>query len=140
MSSLSDIFFEYFLEQIELNNIIISMTLYMNGLIIEGQIIQSKDYYEKLSKILDDIANKNKDNLDSKENQKFEDYRESLRQFMADRATDSRYESEYIHMERATIWQPGTEEYHAHLWRGKISAVDSFSIGSKSHVEETGQE
>jgi len=127
----SDEVLEYLVQKTEETGIGMTVTLSMNGLIISGQIIRSKQYYEEMSNFLDSGEIKSTNEQDIKT---FSNYIESYKQFIEQIKIQSQTKisgnPKYIHLSNATI-QPSDSEYSipAPLWRGKLSSVDGFSIG-----------
>ena len=127
----TDSVLEFFVQEVEDTGMSFAITLYMRG-----NIIRVKQYYDELSTFLDEDTETSMEDMDPKERQVFENYKENLRQFARDRLRHSKYESGFLHLRRATITQCGSDESYAILWRGKISSVDSFSLGGKIQVPE----
>jgi hypothetical protein len=125
----------YFLKRIEEGTGAgFGVTLYMKGLIVEGMIVQSKKYYDQLLQFFDEVITM-KDNLDSTKKEKFEKYKKYFKVSIVSRIKNSSYDQEmYIHLDNATIFQSGSDVgRYAFLWRGKLSSVDSFSIGNSGN-------
>ena len=114
-----------------------SVTLYMKGLVVEGNMIPSKKYYEELSKFLDQVITV-RESLDSIKKEKFEKFKQDLKQSMESRTKNSYYDQEmYIYLDNATIYLSDSKlGRFAYLWRGKLSSVDSFSMGNSGNKYE----
>ncbi len=133
----SDRFLEYLVQQVEETGIGFSVTLCIRGLVVYGNMIRSKIYYDLVSEIF------NKSNLtsstqDPNEIKMADDYFESYQEFVKDMRKFSQVDSfNYIHLEHARIISPGFEPIITGAWRGKISSVDAFSLGHEEIKKES---
>ncbi|MDQ3903099.1 MAG: hypothetical protein M3247_05625 [Thermoproteota archaeon] len=115
-------------KQAEEKGIGISITLCVNGLIIVGNIISSKIYFEKLFPDFDKNQSFTTDNPSE---------REMVRTYIANlvtpkirESTESQDNPKYIHLDKVVMYpsDPGSP-YVTGVWRGKLSSIDGFSIG-----------
>lgn len=109
----------------------VGLTLNVGGMIISGNLCNGKDYFYRFGESLGDaIFPNDKDNAQS--------VHEAYRSIGDDVYDDSseKNPASYIHMMNAKFFSvkgdiiPSTSV--GFLWRGKISSVDSFSLGSLS--------
>ncbi len=126
----SDRVLEYLVQQVEATGIGVGITLCIRGLVVFGNMIRSKRYFDLMSEIT------NKSNLtfstqDPKEIEMADDYFEHYQEFMKDMRKSSETESvKYIHLENAIIKSSiNLEPIIASAWRGKIYSIDAFSVG-----------
>jgi hypothetical protein len=110
-----------------------SISLCLKGLIVSGVVINSKRFYDLMSKIFDtDMEPLSKDQSDiDKVRASLDRYRELMQQMSEHIEVDN---PEYIHLQNAVIYGVGSElPFIAGLWRGKLSAVDGFNLGLGPH-------
>ena len=108
------------------------VTLYMNGLVISGQIVSGHRYFEELrdqyaiyfgdsensKKTIDYLTSPGKIYLDSDENKSMPPIR-------------------YIHLQNARVMSNGNKPMPAEgvWWRGRISSIDAFNFGAFVYTE-----
>jgi hypothetical protein len=120
---------ENLIEGVEKTGVGHNISVCINGQIVTGQLIRSKRYYDLMSKIFDtglEIQTKDPSEI-GKLNTYLDNYRNFMRQ-LGRRSEDDK--PRYIHLENAVIHQGSSPQSLASLWRGKLSAVDGFSIFS----------
>jgi hypothetical protein len=137
----SDQVLEYLIQKTEETSIGISVTLTINGLVIVGELISSKNYYDYMSGLFE-VSEKSEEKiventatLDSDEPVKIETqniYREDFKEFMIKMRSKKNQENgepKYIHLRSAEVWEIfSTEPFRFEYWRGKMSSVDGFSV------------
>jgi hypothetical protein len=135
----SDQVLEYLVQKTEETSIGINITLTINGLVIVGELISSKNYYDYMFGLLEE---KSKENIventatpDSNEPVKIETqnvYREDFKELMIKMRSKKNQENgepKYIHLHNAEVWEIfSTEPFRFEYWRGKLSSVDGFSV------------
>jgi hypothetical protein len=138
----SDGVLEYLVQKTEETSIGTSVTLTINGLVIVGELISSKNYYDYMSEMFEAFTEKpeektieNTTTPDSKEPVKIEtqnNYRKDFKEFiikMRSKKNQENGEPKYIHLHNAEVWEIfSTEPFRFEYWRGKLSSVDGFSI------------
>ena len=128
MSSQDEVL-EYLVRILEETDTGISLTLSVNGLIISGQMISSKRYFDELSNFY------NEKNLATEDPSLIEIGLPALQrvsQFLQEKgkSREGQYNTKFIHL-RVVMMYPSDLEYPfpTSLWRGKLSSIDGFSIG-----------
>jgi hypothetical protein len=138
----SDQVLEYLVQKTEETSIGINITLTINGLVIVGELISSKNYYDYMSGLLEAFTEKSKEKIventatpNSSEPVKIETqniYREDFKELMIkmrSKKDQGNGEPKYIHLRNAEVWEIfSTEPFRFEYWRGKLSSVDGFSI------------
>ena len=128
MSS-QDELLEYLIKRVEAIEAGIAVTLYVNGLIIAGNMISSKKYYDKMSTFFDETKISTDD---PSLREKGREYMQQVKQFIQQKGK-SREEQDnpkYIHLDNVVTYPPDpSKPFGANVWRGKLSSVDAFSIG-----------
>jgi hypothetical protein len=129
----SDKILEYFVEEVERTGVGTGITLYMRGLVVAGITMRSKKYYDLMST----LRSEQFQTTDANEIAIGKSTQEEYKRFFQDqreKATNS--EPEYIHLEKATVYSPGMPPTYVAVnpWRGKISSIDAFSIGTNPRV------
>jgi hypothetical protein len=137
----SDQVLKYLVQKTEETSIGISVTLTINGLVIVGELISSKNYYDYMSGLFEAFTEKSEEKTventttpDSKEPVKIEtqnNYRKDFKEFMVKMQSKKNQENgdTYIHLRNAEVWEIfSTEPFRFEYWRGKLSSVDGFSI------------
>ena len=138
----SDGVLEYLVQKTEETSIGISVTLTINGLVIVGELISSKNYYDYMSGLLEAFTEKSKEKIventatpNSSEPVKIETqniYREDFKELMIkmrSKKDQENGEPKYIHLRNAEVWEIfSTEPFRFEYWRGKLSSVDGFSV------------
>lgn len=119
----------------EISGLGVNVTLYMNGLIIEGMLISTERYLNNMRE-------------NTAVNVTFND---PEAQQMVDRTIDSYYESllkrreegnnDFVHLERVTIKQSGSDyEPIGALLRLRLDAIDGFQLGTTKRFEPLGDQ
>jgi hypothetical protein len=121
---------EFLIMKVEETGIGPGITLCMNGSIITGNLIKSKVYYDKMIEMYDFDTNqltaKNSEDLD-KWNVYYEEYVSFINEL---KKQEKQQELKYIYLEHVTFRNVNSNiSIQAIVWRGKLSAVDGFSIG-----------
>ena len=138
----SDEVLEYLVQKTEETPMVISVTLTINGLVIVGKLISSKNYYDYMSGLFEAFTEKSKEKIvedtttpDSNEPVKIETqniYREDFKEFMIKMRSKKNQENgepKYIHLRNVEVWEIfSTEPFRFEYWRGKLSFSDGFSI------------
>jgi hypothetical protein len=138
----SDQVLEYLIQKTEETSIGINITLTINGLVIVGELISSKNYYDFMSGLLEAFTEKSKEKIventttaNSSEPVKIETqniYREDFKELMIkmrSKKDQENGEPKYIHLRNAEVWEIfSTEPFRFEYWRGKLSSVDGFSV------------
>jgi hypothetical protein len=135
----SDQVLEYLVQKSEETSIGINITLTINGLVIVGELISSKNYYDYMSGLLEEKSKEkiveNTATPDSSEPVKIETqniYREDFKELMTKMRSKKDQENDepkYIHLRNAEVWEIfSTEPFRFEYWRGKLSSVDGFSV------------
>ena len=138
----SDEVLEYLVQKTEETPMGISVTLTINGLVIVGKLISSKNYYDYMSGLFEAFTEKSKEKIvedtttpDSNEPVKIETqniYREDFKEFMIKMRSKKNQENgepKYIHLRNVEVWEIfSTEPFRFEYWRGKLSSVDGFSV------------
>jgi hypothetical protein len=138
----SDEVLEYLVQKTEETPMGISVTLTINGLVIVGKLISSKNYYDYMSGLFEAFTEKSKEKIvgdtttpDSNEPVKIETqniYREDFKEFMIKMRSKKNQENgepKYIHLCNVEVWEIfSTEPFRFEYWRGKLSSIDGFSV------------
>jgi hypothetical protein len=135
----SDQVLEYLVQKTEETSIGINITLTINGLVIVGELISSKNYYDYMFGLLEEKSKEkiveNTATPDSNEPVKIETqnvYREDFKELMIKMRSKKNQENgepKYIHLHNAEVWEIfSTEPFRFEYWRGKLSSVDGFSV------------
>jgi hypothetical protein len=138
----SDGVLEYLVQKTEETSIGTSVTLTINGLVIVGELISSKNYYDYMSGMFEAFTEKpeektieNTTTPHNNEPVKIEtqnNYRKDFKEFiikMRSKKNQENGEPKYIHLRNAEVWEIfSTEPFRFEYWRGKLSSVDGFSI------------
>jgi hypothetical protein len=126
----NDELLEFLLRKVEETGIGAGITLCLNGSIITGNLIKSKIYYDKMIEMYDfdnsQLTAKNQDELD-----KWSGYYSEYVVFIDElKKQEDPQNLKYIHLEHVTFRNVNSNILtQAIVWRGKLSAVDGFSIG-----------
>jgi hypothetical protein len=133
---------EYLVQKVEETAIGFSVTLNVNGLVIVGESIRSKLYYDHLSRLFDTYTEKSeggrRENIvtpktnDPTEFKALDNYYKDWKEFMIklrDKKDKNNGRPTHIHLQNVEIWEVfSTEPFRFKYWRGKISSIDGFSI------------
>jgi hypothetical protein len=125
-----DGFLQYFVRLVNRSGLEIGITLNVSGLTISGQLISSKSYFEGL---IQEMSSANTDN------QVKLAFQEAFRKIggiysqMDDEDDENQTFPTYIHLRNAKMLLAGGQIIRTHrgvLWRGRLSEVDGFCLGS----------
>ncbi|HEX7259283.1 MAG TPA: hypothetical protein VF242_14605 [Nitrososphaeraceae archaeon] len=125
----SDRILEYLVQRVEETGIGFDITLCVNGLVIYGNMIHSKQYYDLM---IENMAKRDEITTnDTNEIKMVDSYREHYKQFMKDMIRQSEIDSlKYVHLAHAIIkLSSDSDPIITSAWRCKISSVDAFSLG-----------
>lgn len=124
----SDKILQFFVQEVERTGVGTGITLYVRGLIVAGITIRSKKYYDLMSTLRSEQFQTTDPNEQALGQNTDEEYKRFF-QDQRERATSN--EPEFIHLEKAIVYSPGTLStcVAVNPWRGKISSIDAFSIG-----------
>ncbi len=125
---------EFLIKKVEETGIGAGITLCVNGSIITGNLIKSRIYYDKMIEMYDF----DKDQLTAKnaeELAKWNDYYAQYVSFINElKRQENQQNLKYIYLEHVTFRNVNSNiPIQAIVWRGKLSAVDGFSIGISSN-------
>ncbi|MBA3978894.1 MAG: hypothetical protein H0X50_12040 [Nitrosopumilus sp.] len=125
---------EFLITKVEETGIGAGLTLCVNGSIITGNLIKSRIYYDKMIEMYDF----DKDQLTAKnaeELAKWNDYYAQYVSFINElKRQENQQNLKYIYLEHVTFRNVNSNiPIQAIVWRGKLSAVDGFSIGISSN-------
>ena len=128
MSSQDEVL-EHLIRRLEETDAGINVILCVNGLIISGQMISSKRYFDKIS----NFFNENSIITDGSSLIERElPYLQQVKQFMQQKGKSSEEQNnpKYIHLDNIVMYPSDpSHPFGANVWRGKLSSVDGFSIG-----------
>lgn len=128
MSSQDEVL-EHLIRRLEETDAGINVTLCVNGLIISGQMISSKRYFDKISNFF------NENSIITDDSSLIErglPYLQQVKQFMQQKGKSSEEQNnpKYIHLDNIVMYPSDpSHPFGANVWRGKLSSVDGFSIG-----------
>ena len=119
----------YYVKKAEEMDLGISLTLYVKGLIVEGNTISRKIYYEEIQAILTSgtpaLNDSNADKLDK--------VHSSLQDFIkmeADKANTEFSVPEYVYLKDVKIYRGSPNDFvFTQHWVCNLSSIDAFSIG-----------
>jgi hypothetical protein len=138
----------YLVQKVEETGVGISVTLMIGGLVVVGGLIRSKLYYDYLSSCFDIYTDESeggtreygviRDTKDPIELETLEKHSKDWKEFITrsrdKKDSDSR--PKYIHLQNAEVWEIfSTEPFRFEYWRGKLSSIDGFSLGTRGQVE-----
>lgn len=136
---------EYLVQKVEETGVGLSVTLMTGGLVIVGQLTRSKLYYDYLLRLFEKSEEETKESglvlntKDSVELETLERYSEDWKDFMTklrDRTDKNNGNLTHIHLYNVEVWEIfSTEPFRFEYWRGKLSSVDGFSLGTRGQVE-----
>lgn len=139
---------EYVIQKVEETKIGPSVTLAIGGLVVVGGLVSSKLYYDYLSSLFDIYTDKSEgetierraiyDNkeLELEALEKYsKDWKESMIK-LRDKKDGDNDRPTYIHLHNVEVWEVfSTEPFRFEYWRGKLSSIDGFSLGTKDQLE-----
>lgn len=114
------------LSLLALNGISMSVTLNVGGLLVCGETIGGKEYFEGTIDLLSGATNS-----DSTKSL----IEETLRSFMAPYEEPQDLKIGYIHLKNVTYYTPGSQggipdgSAPKPMWRGRLSQIDGFHFG-----------
>ncbi len=125
---------EFLIMKVEETGIGAGITLCFNGSIITGNLIKSKIYYDKMIEMYDfdenQLTAKNSEELD-KWNIYYAQYVSFINEL---KKQENQQNLKYIYLENVIFRNVNSNILtQAVVWRGKLSAVDGFSIGISSN-------
>lgn len=142
---------EYLIQKVEEMKIGPSVTLAIGGLVVVGGLVSSKLYYDYLSSLFDIYTDKSEGETierraihDTKDPIEFEalekyskDWKESMIK-LRDKKDEDNDRPTHIHLHNVEVWEVfSTEPFRFEYWRGKLSSIDGFSLGTKGSQLET---
>lgn len=140
---------EYLIQKVEETKIGPSVTLAIGGLVVVGGLVSSKLYYDYLSSLFDIYTEKSagetiergaiydtKDPIELEALEKYsKDWKESMIK-LRDKKDGDNDRPTHIHLHNAEVWEVfSTEPFRFEYWRGKLSSIDGFSLGTKGQLE-----
>ena len=139
---------EYVIQKVEETKIGPSVTLAIGGLVVVGGLVSSKLYYDYLSSLFDDKSEgetierraiyDTKDPIELEALEKYsKDWKESMIKLRDKKDGDNdRPTHIHIHLHNVEVWEVfSTEPFRFEYWRGKLSSIDGFSLGTKDQLE-----
>jgi hypothetical protein len=137
---------EYVIQKVEETKIGPSVTLAIGGLVVVGGLVSSKLYYDYLSSLFDDKSEgetierraiyDTKDPIELEALEKYsKDWKESMIK-LRDKKDGDNDRPTHIHLHNVEVWEVfSTEPFRFEYWRGKLSSIDGFSLGTKDQLE-----
>jgi hypothetical protein len=140
---------EYLIQKVEETKIGPSVTLAIGGLVVVGGLVSSKIYYDYLSSLFDIYTDKSegetierralydtKDPIELEALEKYsKDWKESMIK-LRDKKDEDNGRPMHIHLHNVEVWEVfSTEPFRFEYWRGKLSSIDGFSLGTKGQLE-----
>jgi hypothetical protein len=140
---------EYLIQKVEETKIGPSVTLAIGGLVVVGGLVSSKLYYDYLSRLFDIYTEKSEgetiergaiyDTKDPFELEALEKYSKDWKESMIklrDKKDGDNERPTHIHLHNVEVWEVfSTEPFRFEYWRGKLSSIDGFSLGTKDQLE-----
>jgi hypothetical protein len=140
---------EYLIQKVEETKIGPSVTLAIGGLVVVGGLVSSKVYYDYLSNLFDNYtvrsegeAIEHRSSYDTKDPIELEalekyskDWKESIIKLRDKKDGDNDMPT-HIHLHNVEVWEVfSTEPFRFEYWRGNLSFIDGFSLGTKDQLE-----
>jgi hypothetical protein len=140
---------EYLIQKVEETKIGPSVTLAIGGLVVVGGLVSSKLYYDYLSNLFNLYTDKSegetierraiydtKDPIELEALEKYsKDWKDSMIKLRDKKAGDNDGPT-HIHLHNVEVWEVfSTEPFRFEYWRGKLSSIDGFSLGTKGQLE-----
>lgn len=134
---------EYVIQKVEETKIGPSVTLAIGGLVVVGGLVSSKVYYDYLSSLFDIYTDKSKgetiehkDSIELEALEKYsKDWKESIIK-LRDKKDGDNDRPTHIHLHNVEVWEVfSTEPFRFEYWRGNLSSIDGFSLGTKDQLE-----
>ncbi len=126
---------EFLITKVEETGIGAGITICMNGSVITGNLTKSKIYYDKMIEMYDfddsQLTAKNPEEID-----KWNKYHTEYVSFINElkKQENNHQNLKYIYLENVTFRNVNSNiPTQAIVWRGKLSAVDGFSVGISSN-------
>jgi hypothetical protein len=140
---------EYLVQKVEETEVGPSVTLTIGGLVVEGGLVSPKLYYDYLSSLFDKHTDKSEGETkghgiidDTKyhlELGTLEKYSKDWKEFVTkfrDKKDSDNSRPKYIHLQNVEVWEIfSTEPFRFEYWRGKLSSIDGFSLGTRGQIE-----
>lgn len=134
---------EYLIQKVEETKIGPSVTLAIGGLVVVGGLVSSKVYYDYLSSLFDIYTDKSKgetiehkDSIELEALEKYsKDWKESIIK-LRDKKDGDNDRPTHIHLHTVEVWEVfSTEPFRFEYWRGNLSSIDGFSLGTKDQLK-----
>lgn len=134
---------EYLIQKVEETKIGPSVTLATGGLVVVGGLVSSKVYYDYLSSLFDIYTDKSKgetiehkDSIELEALEKYsKDWKESIIK-LRDKKDGDNDRPTHIHLHNVEVWEVfSTEPFRFEYWRGNLSSIDGFSLGTKDQLK-----
>jgi hypothetical protein len=134
---------EYLIQKVEETKIGPSVTLAIGGLVVVGGLVSSKVYYDYLSSLFDIYTDKSKgetiehkDSIELEALEKYsKDWKESIIK-LRDKKDGDNHRPTHIHLHNVEVWEVfSTEPFRFEYWRGNLSSIDGFSLGTKDQLK-----
>jgi hypothetical protein len=146
---LNDEVLEYLVQRVEETGVGPSMTFTISGLVVVGRLVRSSMYYDHLSRWFDTYTEKSEgetrkheflvDTKDPIELGTLEKYSKDWKQFMIklrQKKDQDIGRPTYIHLQNVEVWEIfSTEPFRFEYWRGKLSSIDGFTLGTRGQSE-----
>ena len=134
---------EYVIQKVKETKIGPSVTLAIGGLVVVGGLVSSKVYYDYLSNLFDIYTDKSKgetiehkDSIELEALEKYsKDWKESIIK-LRDKKDGDNDRPTHIHLHNVEVWEVfSTEPFRFEYWRGNLSSIDGFSLGTKDQLK-----
>ena len=134
---------EYLIQKVEETKIGPGVTLATGGLVVVGGLVSSKVYYDYLSSLFDIYTDKSKgetiehkDSIELEALEKYsKDWKESIIK-LRDKKDGDNDRPTHIHLHNVEVWEVfSTEPFRFEYWRGNLSSIDGFSLGTKDQLK-----
>lgn len=134
---------EYLIQKVEETKIGPSVTLAIGGLVVVGGLVSSRLYYDYLSSLFDIYTDKSKgetiehkDSIELEALEKYsKDWKESIIK-LRDKKDGDNDRPTHIHLHNVEVWEVfSTEPFRFEYWRGNLSSIDGFSLGTKDQLK-----
>lgn len=139
----NDEILKYLIQKVEETKIGPSVTLAIGGLVVVGGLVSSKVYYDYLSSLFDIYTDKSKgetiehkDSIELEALEKYsKDWKESIIK-LRDKKDGDNDRPTHIHLHNVEVWEVfSTEPFRFEYWRGNLSSIDGFSLGTKDQLK-----
>lgn len=139
----NDEILEYLIQKVEETKIGPGVTLATGGLVVVGGLVSSKVYYDYLSSLFDIYTDKSKgetiehkDSIELEALEKYsKDWKESIIK-LRDKKDGDNDRPTHIHLHNVEVWEVfSTEPFRFEYWRGNLSSIDGFSLGTKDQLK-----